>query len=183
MSTFNIKSEVLAKRDSLSARTLTDAITNTGIGIEVVGVEKTTNNASDIGAAGTTIRLIKVPSSCRLASLEYASVALGTSALDIAVWYPTVIQPGLNTPAVSSAATLISSSTFAANLNPVDGTGVAWTDALGLNSVVALNKRAQPLWQLIGLSTDPGIDLDLGFTVRTAVAINGYVGLRARYVD
>jgi hypothetical protein len=182
MSTFSIKSKVVTNRDA-SPPILSNPEVAQGLLKGVLGVEKTTNNASDIGGAGTTIKLITVPSNARLQKLEYAMASLGTSAVDIAVWYPTTIpQGGQNAPAASLGGTLISSSAFVGNLAGVD-TGVAWTDGMGKDATPSLTNRLKPLWSMVGLTTDPGIDLDLGFVVRTAVAINGYVGLQATYID
>ncbi len=182
MSVFSIKSKYLANRDA-SPSILTNPELSQGLMKGVIGVEKTTNNASDIGAAATTIKLVSIPSNAKLQSLEYGMGPLGTSAIDIAAWYPTVIpQGGQNAPAASLNGTLISSSAFLGNFAGVD-TSVGWTDAFGKDATPAFTARSRPLWSLLGLTTDPGVDLDLGFVVRTAVAINGYVGLRAQYID
>lgn len=179
MSTFNIKSLVITARDNTGLQAKVDPVFANGEVNEVLGVERT--GAAIIDAA-STIRLCPVPSSARISSLDYAAQALGTSSLDVAVWYPTNIpQGGQNAPAASLEGTLISSSAFAQAIAGVD-TGIAWTDGLGTIAQNSIAKRSQPLWQAIGLSTDPGIDLDLGFVVRTATSVQGYVGLRARYV-
>lgn len=179
MSVFNIKSTVITNRDSTSIKTFVDAVFATGEVQEVMGVERTGNAIID---AASTIRLCPVPSAARISSLDYAAQSLGTSSLDVAVWYPTNIpQGGLNAPATSLEGTLISSSAFAAAIAGVD-TGIVWTDGLGTIAQNSIPKRSQPLWQALGLSSDPGIDLDIGFSVRTATSVQGYVGLRARFV-
>ncbi len=179
MSVYNIKSKVLANRDAVPS-VLSNPEIAQGLLKGTLGVERT--GAAIIDAA-STIRLFTMPSNARLHSLEYAAQGLGTSALDIAVWYPTTIpQGGLNAPAASLAGTLVSSSAFGANIAGVD-TGIAWTDGMGLPSVLSIPKRSQQLWQMLGLSTDPSVDLDFGFTVRTATSVQGYVGMRASYVD
>lgn len=184
MSAFNIKSTVIANRDSGAIKAPVDTIFAKGQVREVMGVQRSSDAGTDLGAAATAIRLISVPSRARLSSLDYAvaNVGLGTSAIDIACWYPTTIPQGGGAPASSNNAALISSSAFKANIAGVD-TGIEWTDGLGAISTNTLPKRSQPLWQALGLATDPGIDLDLGFVVRTAAALNGYVGLRARFIE
>lgn len=180
MSSFNIKSRVLANRDATGVKGLISPNEGSpGILREVVGSDRT---RADIVDAGTQIRLCSVPSSARVSDLFYARETLGTSALDIAVWYPTDIpQGGENVPAVSNEAVLISSSAFVTNITGTDA-GIDWTSGMGLATAPTLQARTQPLWQALGLSEDPGIDLDLGFTVRTATAEQGYVGMRVRYV-
>jgi hypothetical protein len=179
MSVFNIKSTQIANRDA-TPKVLTDSIVAKGTIRESLGVEKTGNAIMDVASV---MRLCSVPSRARLSSLDYMGQSLGTSVLDIAAWYPTnVPQGGGNFLAASVGGTLISSSAFAANINIVDAS-LAWTDGMGLPSVLSIPKRSQPLWQMLGLTADPEIDIDLGFTVRTATSIQGYVGLRARFVD
>lgn len=180
MSSFNIKSKVIANRDA-APPVLTDPILAKGACVEVIGVEQVPTTA-DIGSK---IRLISVPSGARISGMEYAAanVGLGTSALDVAVWFPTTTQnmSGMQVQSGVVAAALISSSAFKANIAGVD-TGIEWTEALAPISVNTLPKRSQPLWQQLGLAADPMCDLDLGFTVRTTNSLAGYVGLRARYV-
>ena len=180
MSSFNIKSKIIANRDA-SPTVLTDAIVGKGDMIECIGVEQIAQTA-DIGSK---VRLVSVPSSARLSSLDYAvaNVGLGTSALDVAAWFPTTIpsMQGIQVQSGVVAAALISSSAFKANIAGVD-TGIEWTDGLGAISTNTLVKRNQPLWQALGLAADPMIDIDLGFTVRTTNSLSAYAGLRARYV-
>lgn len=173
MSVFNIKSTYIANRDA-APKVLTDGVAGKGILQEVIGADRTPAVIVDVAS---TIRLVSVPSSARLSDLHYFAQSLGTSALDIAAWYPTTVPVGSGIV----AAQLISSSAFTANIAGVD-TGIALTDGLGLPSVTSIPKRLQPLWQMLGLVADPGIDIDLGFTVRTATSVQGYAGLRARYI-
>ena len=182
MSVFTVKSAAIKNRDA-SPPLLSNPEVAQGYAKTVLGVENTSNFGSDIGAAGTAIKCISIPSNGRLQSLDFATGTLGTSAIDIAVYYPTSIpQGGANAPALSLAGTCVASSLFTSNIAGLD-TMRAWTDAMGINATPTLQNRIKPLWQLVGLTTDPGFDFDLGFSVRTAVSINGYVGLRATYVD
>lgn len=180
MSVFSIKSTVIANRDATGIRSLTDSVFAKGTLRESLGVEKTGNAIID---AASTIKLCTVPSRARISALDYFAQALGTSALDIAVWYPTNVPTGGGANlAASVGGTLISSSVFAANIAGVD-TGITPTDGLGTLTTNTIPKRSQPLWQQLGLTADPEIDLDIGFSVRTATSVQGYVGLRAQYVD
>ena len=180
MSTFNIKSNIITQRDSTGLKTLLGPQDAVGTIVEVLGTDR---NVSAIVDAGTQFRLCPVPSSARISSLEYAKETTGTTTLDVAAWYPTNIPQGAsNTPAASLEGTLISSSAFLSGIAGVDP-GVGWTDGMGLAASPTMQLRTQPLWQLLGLSSDPMIDIDLGFSVRVATAETGYVGMRVRYVD
>ncbi len=179
MSAFNIKSTVLAGRDA-SPKVLQEDLLARGTVKEGFGVQKVSNAGTDLNTAGTQIRLITVPSSARISSMDYAGTSCGTSALDVAVWYPTAVPQG--GMASGTGAALISSSTFLTNISIPD-TNQVFVTAFPAVTTLTLGQQEQPLWQLLGLASDPGIGLDIGFTVRTACAINGYVGLKARYID
>ena len=173
MSNYNIKSTVITNRDATPSR-LTDAIKSKSYAYEAIGVERVPQSA-DIGS---TIRLLSMPSSGRLSGLEYAYHGMGSAAVfDVAAWYPTAVA----TQSGAVAAALISSSFVGANFSFVVDTGAGWTDAMGTVALNPVAEREQPLWQLLGLVADPGIDLDLGFTIRTTNTLAGYCGLRARY--
>ncbi len=180
MSAFNIKSTVLAARDA-TPKVLSDAALAGERERTAYGCQKVSDAGTDLNTAGTKIRLIQVPSSARITQLEYVATSCGTGVIDVAVWYPTYVpQGGGNFLASSVAATLISSSVFLANINVPD-TNQAFTTALPAVTTLTMQKLERPLWEILGLASDPEMNLDMGFTVRAACAINGYVGLRARY--
>lgn len=171
-----VKSTQLTFRDSSSLKEGADAIVSDGRLHESIGV---VNTGAAILAAGSAAKCVQIPSAARVAALFYMADTMGTSSLDVAVWYPTVIQQGSDANIQpSSAGAIISSSTFATAIAGVD-TGIVPTDGM---ATLTLTKRQMPLWRAIGLSSDPGINLDVGFSVRTATAIQGYVGLQVRYV-
>lgn len=172
MSVFTIKSKVIANRDS-TPPILTDPILAVGGEMDAYGTDQVPQTAS----AGSAVKLVQVPSGSRVSNVDYTAQSLGTSAIDIAVWYPTAVAS--QSSVVAGA--LISSSSFTANIAGVDA-GIAFTDGYGLPSVVSLAKRSQPLWQFLGLAADPNCNLDMGFSVRTANSIAGYVGLRVKFV-
>lgn len=182
MSVFNVKSKVIANRDA-TPPILSNPEVALGKLKAAIGVENTGNFGADIGGAGTAIKLITIPSNARIHDLYYGVGDLGTSSIDVTVFYPTYLpQGGANSLASSLAGTVAASSLFATAIAGVD-TNIAWTDAMGIAASPTLQNRLKPLWSLLGLSADPGIEMDLGFTVRVAVVQNGYVGLKATYVD
>ncbi len=181
MSAFNIKSTVLTQRDA-TPKVLSEGTLARGLVREGYGAQKVSSAGTDLNAAGTQIRLITIPSHARLSTFEYAGTTCGTSSLDVAAWYPTTVpQQGGSFLTVAGGA-LISSSKFLTAINIPD-TDQEFVTAFPVVGTMALGVREQPLWQLLGLTADPEIPIDMGFTVRTACAINGYVGLRARYTE
>lgn len=182
MSIFNIKSTVIAGRDA-TPKVLQESTLNRGIVKESYGAQKVSPAGTDLNAAGTQLRLVIVPSNARLSSLQYCGTSTGTSALDIAVWYPTVIPTqGGSFLAASSAGALITSSKFLTNFIIPD-TNLVFTTAFPAMATMGPDVLEQPLWQMVGLTADPEIPFDLGVVVRTACAVNGYVGLKATFME
>ncbi len=181
MSAFNIKSTVLANRDA-SPKVLSEDILARGALKSAYGCQKVSSAGTDLNTAGTQIRLISVPSTARISELDYTGTSCGTSSLDVTAWYPTYVpQGGANFLANSLAATTISSSTFLTAI-AIPDTDQVWVTAFPAVSSLTMQKQEQPLWQVLGFTADPEIPIDLGFSVRTACAVNGYVGLRAKFI-
>lgn len=181
MSAFNIKSTVLAGRDATPKVLQEGTLAKSRI-CEAYGAQKVSSAGTDLNTAGTQIRLVSVPSTARLASLQYCGTSTGTSALDIAVWYPTQVPSGGGNFLTTQGGTLISSSKFLTNFIIPD-TNAVFTTAFPAMSVMGPDVLEQSLWQMLGLASDPEIPLDVGISVRTACAVNGYVGLKATYVE
>lgn len=174
----NLKSTLLTNRDA-TPKVLTDGFLSGGTGTESVGSVLT--GTSD--AAGSTYRLVQVPSDARLDVLKWqTSASLGSGCiLDVAVWYPTVVpQGGANFLAASVGGTLISSSIFATALGGTTA-AIASTDITNQSGNYTVQIQEQPMWQVLGLVSDPEIDFDMGFTLRAATAAAGYVGMKASY--
>lgn len=181
MSAFNIKSTVLAARDTNPRLGAEDTLAR-GTLKSAYGCQRVSSAGTDLNTAGTQIRLISVPSTARISELDYTATSCGTTSLDVTAWYPTYVpQGGANFLANSLAATTISSSTFLGAIRPAD-TDQAWVTAFPAVTTLTMQQQEQPLWQVLGFTADPEIPIDLGFSVRTACAINGYVGLRAKFI-
>lgn len=175
MSTFT--SPAIRKRDA-SPTERSNPEEYRGIMKAAIGVQNVT-----VAGAGTFIKLITVPANARLHTLDYASIALGTSTLAITAFYPTTVpKGGYASVAASLAGTPVSSSTFIAGITGIDS-NVGWTTCLGVAATPTLGISDNPLWQILGLTRDPEGEIDLGFSVTVATSIAGYVGLRATYVD
>lgn len=172
----NLKSTVISNRDA-TPKVLTDSFINAGKFSESYGYVFT--GASD--SAGSTYKLAIVPSNARLSELSWINGALGSGCLlDVAVWYPTTVPQGGGNFLTVAGGTLVSSSAFSTAL--VGNTANATQSSLLSTAQQGPNYQEMPFWQLLGLASDPEIPLDVGFSVRVAVASAGYVGLRARFM-
>ena len=176
MTTYQIKSTAILNRDAVPKVT-EDAWLNGGRIRESWGYVQSNGGADGIGS---TYLLATVPSHARVSSLFFQTSGLGTSCtLDIGVWYPTYIPQGSNSALTSSLAnTAINTTVFASAY--ACSSAVAATELIS-TAQIAINKQEAPLWSMAGLTSDPGIDLDIVAYVHAAVALQGYVGLRARY--
>lgn len=177
MSTF-LKSTLITNRDA-TPKVLTDAYLSGGIMEEVMGSVKT--GSSD--PAGTFYRLIQVPSNARVSQLYWQTdtILSNTCALDVGVWYPTAIpQGGGAFLAAGSAGSFVGTSFFATNLNP-SAAIIGLTEITNQSGNYLVPLQETPLWNVLGFVTDPEVSMDLGFSVRVANSVAGYVSLKCRY--
>ncbi len=173
-----LKSTLITNRDA-NPKVLTDGAVSGGQMSMSYGFIYT--GASD--AAGTNYKMVQVPSSARLSSLGFINTTLGnSSSIDTTVWYPTTVPSGGGAfLAQSVAATVISSSCFKTAILG-DTTNATYLELISTaNTLNYPQYRELPLWQVVGLTSDPEIEFDIGFSVRVAVATAGYIGLNATY--
>lgn len=176
MATFNIKSTVLTNRDA-TPKVLTDALVAGGEISECEGYAAT-GGAAD--GSGTFYRLCQVPSNARMSGLILQASAFGSgAAIDVGVYWPTNIPVGAGLSAANASA-VINTQLFASALGMSAATAV--TDIINSSGNNTIAKQEQCLWQAAGLSSDPGIMLDIVAGVQTALAASGFIGLKARYV-
>jgi hypothetical protein len=127
----------------------------------------------------STVRFVRVPSTAKIKAIVGTSAAQTAGKLDIGVYYPTIGTTGK----ADLAANAIDQDFFASAwdiasaVQPVDLTNESGT--------YTIDKWNQPLWQAVGLTTDPGGFFDIVGTcattaITTAAAV---VGLSVRYVD
>jgi hypothetical protein len=181
MAITNLKSNQITNRDA-TPKILTDA----GIGQGSLNHSQDWIYSSGSDSAGSQWRICQVPSESFLWNIEYMNAALGSGCvLDIAAWYPTNFQSGGGAfLAQSLTTTLISSNAFSAQIT---GNTANATFTSGLSNTATGNYSGinylltQPLWQVLGLSSDPQCDIDVGFSVRLAVASAGYVGMKCTF--
>ncbi len=174
----NLFSTLITNRDA-TPKVLTDSFIAEGTLTGSYGY--IFSGASD--AAGTAYKLVSVPSNSRLVALGLTNTTLGNSSvIDIGVWYPTTVPVGGGAfLAASLGASIIGSSNFTtgmlgdtANVTPLEMIKTT-------NTRQGPNYQEMPLWQMLNLTADPECMLDIGVSVRVAVATAGYVGLRATF--
>lgn len=124
-----------------------------------------TKAGSDSNAS--TYRLARLPSHARIVGLGIKSAAItGMTDVDIGVY-----QTAANGGAVVEKDALEDGLDMSSAINTIAGPGgVAAADGL------------KPLWELLGLSEDPGIDYDIVATANAAGAGSGVIGLNVLWV-
>lgn len=121
-------------------------------------------------AAGSTYRLVRIPSACVVKQVLFESEAQGAGKFQIGVYYSDSTNDG--TPQSVTPSTAINVNLFA---NDIDcASAVLQTDkTYTAGASYTLDKRNQPLWQAAGLSTDPGGYFDVVATVHTTDVTTG----------
>lgn len=137
-----------------------------------------------VGAADSATSyypLVSVPSSAMVRGV-YATCPAGMTTLagNIGVYKNTKDSGGSTTGVVAntgSGTLFAAAQSFASALNRSDVTNAN-------SNAYPTDKREQPLWQAIGLSSDPNTTYDIGVVVTTAnTGAAGRLGLEVHYVD
>jgi hypothetical protein len=173
MAVFNIKSTVIANRDA-TPKILTDALVSGG---ELLESEGYCASGSAADGVGSTYRLCQVPSNARMSSLMLQNDAFGgAAAINVGVYWPSFLPRGAGLDSFSAGAA-ISANLFAAAKAVVVAGGPS-----ELIGNISIANQELPLWQMAGLASDPGIDLDIVAAVSTIFAAAGSIGAKAKYV-
>jgi hypothetical protein len=164
MAVANTKSNYITNADA-TPPVLTNAIES---GARIHGAAGTVETlAAD--DASSVYRLVRVPSNCRIESIKLASDAItGATASDVGIY-----QTAANGGAVVDA------DFFATDVDLSTG-AVAFTEVLLEATATDIAKCDMPLWELLGLSSDPGIQYDIAVTVNDVTAA-GTISMKVLY--
>jgi|KBSMisStaDraftv2_1062788.scaffolds.fasta_scaffold481880_2 hypothetical protein len=136
---------------------------------DVVGVAASSVNA--------TYQFVRVPSNCKIKQILFDTETQAAGAIDIGLYYATDGEGGKPTALLAAAA--IDQDFFA---SAVTITAVAITDVTNESGTYTPLKRNQPLWQAVGLSSDPGGYFDIVGTVTTAITTGtGKMGMTVNF--
>lgn len=136
-------------------------------------------------AADSIFRILRVPSDCFLANLVLESEAQGAGKVDVGLYYANDSRDiaGGSTHASAVAADAIDQDFFATVVDLASA--VQRTSIINESGTNTLAKRQQPLWQAVGLSSNPGGFFDICATVKTTDVTTGtgLLGLEASYLN
>lgn len=137
-------------------------------------------------AAGSTYRLVRLPSNAKVKNVVFTSEAQGAGAVQLGVYYSdstvdgtAAANQGLVVP-TTGVNFFANDINIAAAVNQVDEVFQNMATAGAYN----LSLANQPLWQALGLTADPGGFLDVVATVHTTAITTGTgrVGVEVKYV-
>lgn len=122
-------------------------------------------------SADSTYQLVRIPSNAKVSQVRFESGAQGAGAFDIGVYYATNGRSGPSKATSLLAADAIDQDFFATVIDCASA--VAITDITNESGTNTLVKRVQPLWEALGLSTDPMCMFDIVATVKTTAVTTG----------
>src|SRR5215510_4779964 len=149
------------------------AITNLDAGLAVTGGEGTPAYLKEVSgfttavAASTvnsTYQFCRIPSNCKVKSIIFESEAQTAGAIDIGLYRATDGQGGQ--PTTLLAANAIDQDFFASAVSAASA--VTPTEVVNESLTYTLDKRNMPIWQAVGLTSDPGGFFDIVGTVAGA---------------
>lgn len=166
MAVVNTKSSAVTNGDA-SPRVLNSARVASGAVREHVGTIEAANGDS----IGSTFRFARIRSSDRVTSVQVYCDAVTSGAMDVGI-YRTAADGG----AVVDADLFASAQSIATAIT----TG---TDITHESGVYGVEDIEQPVWQALGLTSDPGVLYDVVGTLTAATTAAGTVSLKVRVVN
>lgn len=133
-------------------------------------------------SADATYQLVRVPSAAKIKEIIFESAAQTAGKFDIGWYYATDgRRPGIATALLAAAA--IDQDYHATAVDCASA--VTPTDVTNESGTHTIDDRILPLWEALGLTTDPGGYFDLVATVVTTAVTTGTgrLGASVRYTD
>jgi hypothetical protein len=135
--------------------------------------------ASD--AAGSTYRLVRLPSNCKVKSVIFESQAQGAGKVQLGLYYSDSATDGSN---AATPATALDVKFFSDDIDCTSAV-VPVEKVFGTSGSYTPDKRNKALWDAAGLTTDPGGFIDIVATVHTTAITTGtgMIWVNATYID
>lgn len=133
-------------------------------------------------AAGSTYRLVRLPSNAKVKSVVFESAAMSAGKLNLSVYYSdstvdstTVANQGLIVPTTGDQF-------FASDIDCASA--VAPIEAVNESGNNPINLREKALWDALALTSDPGGFLDIVAVCHTTgITTGALMGIRVTFVD
>lgn len=132
-------------------------------------------------SADATYQLVRIPSNCKVKRIIWDGAAQTAGKFDLGLYYAT---DGENkAPTALLAAAAINQAFFAAVID--NASAVVARDVTNDGGTYTIDLRTQPIWQAVGLASDPGGCFDVVATVKTTAVTTGTgrFGISLIYAD
>ena len=165
MATEALKSTAITNRDA-SPPVLNSPTNELGLLRESFGHLTTTSGVT----AGSTYRMCAIPSNARVSDVIIAAAAMTAGAFDVGVYRNTadggaVVDADYFATAVDCAA------------------AVPKTSVINESGTNTLTKQIMPLWQAIGMASDPKSTLDIVCTSTSTITAGALLGICVQFVQ
>lgn len=173
MAVVNTKSTAITNRDAtpyvINDTRIERAVLKSGIGSVAV---------ANGDSATSYYPLVQVPTTAMVRGVLLNTTAITSAAGNIGVFKTTVNSAGVTTGVAANTG----SNTFFASAQSL-ASALSRSDVTGASGTYTTDKREQPLWQAIGLASDPGGFFDIGIVLTAASTAAGRAGLEVQYSD
>lgn len=164
MAVVTTKSTPITNRDA-TPTVINNAVLVKGTVLEAAGLVASVSGDS----ANSKYIYCEVPSNARVSSILSSSAALGGSAaMDIGVYRNS-----------ADGGAVVDADFFASALSLV--TAINNVEVVHESGVNTIAKQMQPLWQALGMASDPKTTLDIVGTLTAASAANGDTALKVKF--
>jgi len=171
MAVVTTKSAAITNRDAVPS-TKNSAAVEGGVLREALGIVELANGDS----VASKLIMCQVPSNARISQVLLSCDAIATSgAADCGVYYNTTDGGAVIDADHFASAVVLTSALVHSDISHE-------ADAADAGAGFGLADAAKPLWESLGLASDPGKMLDVALTLTTAAGGAGTVGLKVRYV-
>lgn len=137
--------------------------------------------ASASASAGSTYKLVRVPTKARMKHLFFESEAQGAGAFNLSVYYSSSTIDGTAAANVGLIVPTTGDQFFASDINCASA--VASIDEINESGNNPMANRNKQLWDALGLASDPGGFFDIVAVVHTTAVTTGTgkIGVNAEY--
>lgn len=129
-------------------------------------------------AATSTYRLVRLPSNAKVKAVWFESAAQGAGKFNLSVYYSDSTTDGTPADKTGVIVPTTGDQFFASDIDCASA--VAITNETNESGNYTVDKRAQPLWQALGLASDPGGFFDVVAVIHTTDVTTGTGKLAVR---
>lgn len=183
MTVENLKSPPIINLDGPSSTPATPVIQNTAGEGGPYNSKEIDGQVTVSASASTTstYRLVRVPTTVKIKSLNFEAEALTAGKFNLSVYYSDSTTDGTTAANQGLIVPTTGDQFFAAD---IDCSSAVNANEVNQSGNYKLDKRNTPLWKALALTSDPGGYFDIVAVCHTtAVTSAGKIGVRASYAN